>query len=156
MDRIIRSTEGEERYWRDPPIDLELGHTTNTIARTLAVCSKSLQDTRAIVVYTGSGGIARLVSDYRPRVPIYAFTPNAGTYQSLALYWGVTPILFTPSSTEGSSIFIDLDKAILRRQLLERGDRICIAFGYPLKDHKSVNLLKLHKVGESLPKRSAS
>ena len=157
MDKIIRYTEGTERYWKNPPIDLELGHTTNTIARAAVACCKSLPTIRAVVVYTGSGGIARLVSDYRPRVPIYAFTPNASTYQSLALYWGVTPILFTAASYEGSSIFIDLDKAILRRGLLAEEDRIVIAFGYPLKDHKSVNLLKLHKVGESLPsKRPAS
>jgi len=153
MDEIVRSTERGERYWRDPPEDLALGHTTNSIARAAVACSQSLLDTRAIITYTGSGGIARLVSDYRPRVPIYAFTPNAATFQSLALYWGVTPILFTPSSPDGQSIFIDLDKAVLRRGLLRQGDRVVIALGYPIKAHKSVNLLKLHEVGESLPSR---
>ena len=155
MDEIIRSTERGERYWRDPPEDLALGHTTNSIARAAVACSKSLADTRAIITYTGSGGIARLVSDYRPRVPIYAFTPNAATFQALALYWGVTPILFTPSSPDGQSIFIDLDRAVLRRGLLKTGDRVVIALGYPIKAHKSVNLLKLHQVGESLPSRPA-
>ncbi|MEZ4384070.1 MAG: pyruvate kinase [Nannocystaceae bacterium] len=153
MDKIIRSTERAEEYWRDPVEDLELGHTTNSIARAAVACSKSLRETRAIITYTGSGGIARLVSDYRPRVPIFAFTPNAATFQSLALYWGVTPILFHPSSPDGHSIFIDLDKAILRRNLLRPGDRVVITFGFPIKAHKSVNLLKLHEVGESLPSR---
>ncbi len=151
MDKIIRSTEQAERYWRESPSDLGLGHTTNTIARALVACSRSMDSTKAIVVYTGSGGIARLVSEYRPRVPIYALTPKSATYQSLAMYWGVTPVLFTPSSPDGAGIFIDLDRALIRRELLAAGDRICIAFGYPLKDHKSVNLLKLHEVGESLP-----
>lgn len=151
MDKIIRSTEQTERYWRDSPTDLGLGHTTNTIARALVACSKSMDETKAIVVYTGSGGIARLVSEYRPRVPIYALTPRSSTYQSLAMYWGVTPVLFTPSSPDGAGLFIDIDRVLLRRELLEQGDRVCIAFGYPLKEHKSVNLLKLHEVGESLP-----
>ncbi|MCB9569043.1 MAG: pyruvate kinase [Myxococcales bacterium] len=153
MDKIIRSTERGEEYWRDPPEDLALGHTTNTIARAAVACSKSLPETKAIITYTGSGGIARLVSDYRPRVPILALTPNAATFQSLALYWGVTPVLFQQSSTDGGSIFIDIDKVILRRQLLRRGDRVVITFGYPLKAHRSVNLLKLHEIGESLPSR---
>jgi len=156
MDKIVRSTERAEEYWRDPPEDLELGHTTNSIARAAVDCSKSLSDTKAIVTYTGSGGIARLVSDYRPRVPILAFTPNAATFQSLALYWGVTPVLFTPASQDGQSIFIDLDRMLLRRGLLRLGDRIVITFGYPIKAHKSVNLLKLHEVGESLPSRPSS
>ena len=155
MDEIIRSTERGERYWRDPPEDLALGHTTNSIARAAVACSQSLADTKAIITYTGSGGIARLVSDYRPRVPIFAFTPNAATFQALALYWGVTPILFTPSSPDGQSIFIDLDRAVLRRGLLKTGDRVVIALGYPIKAHRSVNLLKLHQVGESLPSRPA-
>ncbi len=156
MDKIVRSTERAEEYWREPPSDLELGHTTNSIARAAVDCSKSLSETKAIVTYTGTGGIARLVSDYRPRVPIFACTPNAATFQSLALYWGVTPVLFVPSSTDGQSIFIDLDRAILRRNLLRMGDRVVITLGYPIKAHKSVNLLKLHEVGESLPSRSSS
>ncbi|MBK8262372.1 MAG: pyruvate kinase [Nannocystis sp.] len=156
MDEIIRSTERGERYWRDPPEDLALGHTTNSIARAAVACSKSLKDTKAILTYTGSGGIARLVSDYRPRVPIVAFTPNAATFQALALFWGVTPILFTPASPDGQSIFVDLDRVVLRRGLLQQGDRVVIALGYPIKAHKSVNLLKLHLIGESLPSRSSS
>lgn len=150
MDKIVRSTERNERYWREPS-DLDLGHTTNAIARAAVACCKSLPDTKAIVTYTVSGGIARLVSDYRPRVPILAFTPNPGTYQALAVYWGVIPVLFSVSSPHGNSIFVDIDKVLLNRGMLARGDRIVITLGYPVKDHKSVNLLKLHQVGESLP-----
>ncbi len=89
-------------------------------------------------------------------MPIFAFTPNAQTFQSLALYWGVTPVLFTPASVDGQSIFVDIDRVMLRRDLLRSGDRVVITFGYPIKAHKSVNLLKLHVVGESLPSRSST
>lgn len=150
MDMIVRSIERNERYWREPS-DLDLGHSTNAIARAAVTCCKSLPDTKAIVTYTVSGGIARLVSDYRPRVPIFAFTPNPATYQALACYWGVIPVLFSVSSPHGNSIFVDIDKVILNRGMLARGDRVVITLGYPVKDHKSVNLLKLHVVGESLP-----
>lgn len=152
MNKIICSTERSERYWREPPIDLQLGHTTNTIARAAVACSNSLQDTRAIITYTGSGGIARLVSGYRPKVPIFALTPQESTYHSLSIYWGVVPVRFSPSRSDGQGIFMDIDKAILAHGYLQMGDRIVIALGFPLMDFKSVNLLKLHKVGESLPK----
>jgi len=150
MDKIIRTTEREDRYWREHS-DLDLGSTTNAIARAAVGCCKSMPDTRAIVTYTISGGIARLVSDYRPRVPIIALTPNPATYQTLAMYWGVTPVQFTLSSAEGRSIFQDVDRLLLSSGLLARGDRFVLTLGYPLKDHKSVNLLKIHSVGESLP-----
>lgn len=150
MDRIIRRIEQTEQYWLEAPPDMQLGHTTNAIARAAVTSSRSLPDCRGIICYTGSGGIARLVSDYRPQVPIYAFTPNPATYQALALNWGVIPIRFSPSTPTGESIFIDIDHAILERGMFERGDRVVIALGWPLKAHTSVNLLKLHKVGETL------
>jgi pyruvate kinase len=155
MDTIIRTTEREDRYWREYS-DLDLGHATNAIARAAVECCKSMPDTKAIVTYTVSGGIARLVSDYRPRVPIIALTPNPATFQCLAMYWGVTPVQFTLSSAEGRSIFQDVDRLLLGQNLLARGDRMVLTLGYPLKDHKSVNLLKIHHVGESLPLPSGS
>src|SRR5690606_8728925 len=154
-DMIVRSIERNERYWREPS-DLDLGHSTNAIARAAVTCCKSLPDTKAIVTYTVSGGIARLVSDYRPRVPIFAFTPNPATYQALACYWGVIPVLFSVSSPHGNSIFVDIDRVVLNRSLLARGDRVVITLGYPVKEHKSVNLLKIHQVGEALPPPSGS
>jgi len=155
MDKIIRTTEREDRYWREYS-DLDLGHATNAIARAAVECCKSMPDTRAIVTYTVSGGIARLVSDYRPRVPIIALTPNPATFQTLAMHWGVTPIQFTLSSAEGRSIFQDVDRLLLSQGLLARDDRMVLTLGYPLKDHKSVNLLKIHRVGESLPLPSST
>jgi len=150
MDRIIRRIEQTETYWLEPPKDMELGHTTNAVARAAVTSSRSLPDCKAIICYTGSGGIARLVSDYRPKVPVYAFTPESSTFQALSLYWGVIPIRFSPTSPSGESIFIDLDHAVLERGMFERGDRVVIALGWPIKAHTSVNMLKLHKVGETL------
>jgi pyruvate kinase len=151
MDRIIRTTEEAPRYWEDAPEDMALPHTTNAIARAAVSSARILPDTRAIVTYTGSGGIARLVSDYRPRVPIYALTPNPATYQTLAIYWGVVPIAFSPSSPDGADIFADIDRALLGRPggaAFAEGDRVVITFGFPLQAHRSVNLLKLHRLGE--------
>jgi pyruvate kinase len=150
MDRIIRRIEQTETYWLDPPRDMRLGHTTNAVARAAVISSRSLPDCKGILCYTGTGGIARLVSDYRPKVPIYALTPQPSTFQSLALHWGVIPIRFQPSSPNGESIFIDIDHAAIDRGIFERGDRVVIALGWPVKAHTSVNLLKLHKIGETL------
>ena len=150
MDKIIRSTELAPRHWAPQIKKLDLGHTTNAIARAAVSAADIWPDTRAIVVYTGSGGIARLVSEYRPRVPIIAMTPHADTYQTLSLYWGVTPVLFSPTSDDGETMFIDMDQAIMRRGFLDAGDRAIIAFAHPPKSGSSVNLLKLHEVGETL------
>jgi pyruvate kinase len=150
MDRIIRRVEQTETYWLDPPQDMRLGHTTNAVARAAVISSRSLPDCKGIICYTGTGGIARLVSDYRPKVPIYAFTPQPATFQSLALHWGVIPMRFQPSSPNGENIFVDIDHHALDRGIFERGDRVVVTLGWPLKAATSVNLLKLHKIGETL------
>ncbi len=151
MHRIISRTERSEPYLDSEPIpDMDLGHAPNAIARAAVACSASLHDTQAIVVYTGSGGSARLISDYRPQVPILAFTPDASTYHALAIYWGVEPQLFSPSTPGGENIFIDLDRALIERGLVARDGRVIMAMGYPLKARASANLIKLHTVGESL------
>jgi pyruvate kinase len=150
MDRIVRRIEQTETYWLEAPEAMQLGHTTNAVARAAVISSRSLPDCKGIICYTGTGGIARLVSDYRPQVPIYAFTPEPATFQALALYWGVIPIMFRASSPTGDSIFIDIDHTALDRGLLERGDRVVITLGWPLKAATSVNMLKLHKIGETL------
>jgi pyruvate kinase len=150
MDKIIRTTEDAPRAWSRTRVDLELGHTTNAIAKAAVSASEAWPQVEAIVCYTVSGGMARLVSEYRPRVPIYAFTSHPETYQALALYWGVEPVLFSPSSDDVETMFIDMDQAILRRGFLDPGARVVITFTHPLKKRRSVNLLKLHEVAESL------
>ncbi len=150
MDKIIRSTEGAPRAWLQKRTDLELGHTTNAIAFAAVNASEAWPDTKGIITYTVSGGVARLVSEYRPRAPIFAFTPNPDTYQTLALYWGVIPVLFSPSSEDGESIFIDMDNAVLSRGFFEAGDRVVVTVAHPIKRRTSVNVLRLHQVGELL------
>ena len=117
MDKIIRSTESAPRNWSRPRVDLQLGHTTNAIALAAVTSAESWPETEGILCYTVSGGMARLVSEYRPRKPIIAFTSNSDTYQALALYWGITPLLFNHSSDDVESMLIDMDQAILRREL---------------------------------------
>jgi len=150
MDKIVRTTEDAPQAWVRERGDLKLGHTTNAIARAAVSAAETWPETRAICCYTVSGGMARLVSSYRPRFPIFAFTPNPDTYQSLALYWGITPVLFNPSTDDTETMFIDLDQAILRRGFLEPGARVIITFAHPIKRRLSVNMLKLHQVGETL------
>jgi len=152
MDQIVRTTEAAPHDWHPNRVDLKLGHTTNAIAKAAVSACEAWPDTRAIICYTVSGGMARLVSAYRPRVPVYAFTPDRDTYQALALYWGITPVLHNPSSDDTESMFVEIDQAILRHGFLEPGTRVVITFAHPIKRRRSVNLLKLHQVGETVAK----
>ena len=155
MDRIIRRIERGERLWQGPVDDMGFGHGPNAIARSAVACSRSLDDNAAIVIYTGTGGTARLISDYRPKVPILAYTPNPQTYQSLSLYWGVIPrLLKVPPDREGH-VFDELDRAVQRDGFVARGATVVMVMGFPIQARTSVNLIKLHKISEALPPESS-
>ena len=64
-------------------------------ARAISQAARFLSECRnvaAIVAALRAGRTAQLLSWDRPRVPIYAFAPNP-TYNRLALWWGLTPIM---------------------------------------------------------------
>jgi pyruvate kinase len=151
MDRIIRRMERGERLWQGPRVDMGFGHGPNAIARSAVECSSSLDGNAAIVVFTGSGGTARLISDYRPKVPIIAYTPNWNTYQSLSLYWGVIPRFLEIAKDREEHIFEELDLAVQRDGFVPRGSTVVMVMGFPIKARTSVNLIKLHRLSECLP-----
>ncbi|MEF3272864.1 MAG: pyruvate kinase [Chloroflexus sp.] len=105
-----------------------------TIARTLPV--------RFIAVLTQSGASARLVSHYRPDVPVLAFCPNEETARRTTLYWGVTPIVI-----EARDRLDELEQQIVRllrdSGMVRRGDLMVLSGGHPVYRYGPTNFLKI-------------
>lgn len=58
-----------------------------------AVQTAETLDAACIVAPTVSGRTARLISKLRPRMPLFAVTPDERVMRQLQLSWGVTPLL---------------------------------------------------------------
>ncbi|PDW04374.1 pyruvate kinase [Candidatus Viridilinea mediisalina] len=105
-----------------------------TIARTLPV--------RAIAVLTQSGASARMVSHYRPRVPIIALCPSAETARRANLYWGVHPI-----QIQVADRLEDLERQIqlllTNQGLMQSGDALVLTGGHPIYRYGPTNFLKV-------------
>src|SRR5260370_8043875 len=83
--------EAEASDWGSPPrVPLEKLKVAETVAELVCHASRELH-MKLIAVFTHSGFTARLVSCYRPAVPIIAFSPEAGTRRRMALIWAVMP-----------------------------------------------------------------
>lgn len=84
--------------------------TARTDADALAYAAVALteadRDVSAIACYTRSGRTARILSALRPRVPIIAFSPDAGVVRRLALIHGVQARTCMPP--EGASGRLDV------------------------------------------------
>lgn len=106
---------------------------------------------RAIVVFTASGSSARLISRFHPPDRIFAVTPNEAVARQLSVAYGVTAFL-GPDAGSTDEMLELTDRILLEQGILERGDSVVFVAGVPVGRPGSTNLLKLHRVGEALPR----
>ena len=145
MGRIIREIERSQHYRSNlelPQLDLPV--STNAIAHAAVVATTQMR-LGTIACFSDSGGIARLISEYRPEARIVALTTSDVTFQRLALYWGVTPMRTAPAATTDEMIS-RIEARLKRRELARTGDRLVITMGVPVGSGESTNLLKIHTV----------
>ncbi|HBI56977.1 MAG TPA: pyruvate kinase, partial [Firmicutes bacterium] len=101
----------------------------------------------AILTSTQSGHTARMVSKYRPGMPIIAVTPSPAVLRKLLLTWGVAPILGRETDDTDEMIYEAITSA-LGKQLISNGDLVVITAGVPVGMPGTTNLLKVHVVGD--------
>jgi pyruvate kinase len=99
----------------------------------------------AIVVFTTSGSTARLISRYRPPVPIFAFTPSATVARQMALWFGVHAVL-APATGSTEAMLNQMEHTLVARGFLRAGDNVVFVAGQPIGEVGSANLMKLHRL----------
>lgn len=144
MDRIIREAEASVTDARRPARFTEL-QINEAIAEAICHAAEELH-MRAIAVFTESGSSARLVSKYRPRPPIIAFSPNRETRRRLSLLWGVFPRRITKVRDIDALVKAAEDR-LLEEKLVKRGDVIGVIAGTPLGTRGTTNLMRLVLIG---------
>ena len=143
MARIIAAAEASPRL---ADRRRRNGHVSvpEAIADSAALLAEDL-NLRAIAVFTQSGSSARLVSKFRPRVPVYAFSTEPGILRRSALYWGVTPVAMP--RVHATEQMVDGAVARLRAaRVVKPGDLIAVVAGTPLARRGTTNFLKVHRV----------
>ncbi|MEN8041074.1 MAG: pyruvate kinase [Actinomycetota bacterium] len=99
-----------------------------------------------IVAFTESGTTARLLSKYRSKADVYAFTPHVETYRRMAIYGGVHPMMLDRVESTDDMIAA-AESELYRCGLAVKGDGVVMIAGVPPNQQSSTNLMKLHEVG---------
>ncbi|HUS08548.1 MAG TPA: pyruvate kinase [Bryobacteraceae bacterium] len=148
MSRIALESEASIRNqgFKDPP-KREAQPTYAEIVADTAYRAARMQGASAIIVFTASGSSARLVSRYRPPVPIYAFTGSELVARQLSVIYGVHAIL-SPDPTHTDEMVALMDRMLLERGLVQERDSVVFIAGQPIGRPGTTNLLKLHRIGE--------
>ena len=102
-----------------------------------------------LVTFTQSGDSARRISRLRSAIPILAITPEIGTYNRLALSWGVEPLV-TPMVKHTDEMVLQADKMLIDGKRAAIGEPVIIVAGSPPGIPGSTNAMRVHTVGDAV------
>lgn len=121
---------------------------TNAISHATCTTANDL-DAAAIITVTRSGTTARMISKFRPQIPIIGCTYDEKVYRQLCMSWGVTPVLCEVKEDTDDLFSHAVDRAEASG-LISNGDLVVITAGVPLGVSGTTNLIKVHTVGDVL------
>jgi pyruvate kinase len=113
----------------------------------------------AIAVFTESGNTVRMISKYRPKVPIFGFTHSLPVVQRMNLYWGVLPVHCSQAHSAEEMVTL-AEQYLVKRGALKAADVLGVVAG-TRQLSGSTNLMRLHvvtaeetqKIGKIAPKK---
>ncbi len=152
MAKIALRTEGDVDYitqFRNNSFAEGLD-VTNAISHAACVTAYDL-DAKSIITVTKSGKSARLISKYRPAIPIYACSPDKKVLRQLSMSWGVIPVPME-EKTNTEELLRGSVANCKNEGLIKDGDLVVICAGIPLGVSGTTNLLKVEMVGDVLVK----
>jgi len=144
MASIIEEAEASITEFPRPAPQERL-KVAETVAELVCHASRELH-MKLIAVFTHSGFTARLISRYRPLVPIVAFSPEEETRRRMALIWGVEPLRISDVRKVDGLPGV-AEKRLVEERLVRKGDVIGIVAGTPMGIRGTTNFMKFHIIG---------
>ncbi len=113
-----------------------------------AVFSTSRMPVRQLVAFSQGGFTARMISRYRPTVPVLVFTTDPAVARRVQLFWGVRSLLMTEEVEHHDEVVEVVDRHLLAGRLARAGDCVLVLMGDPIRERPLTNLLRVHRVRE--------
>ena len=148
LERVALETELYDRP-RPEPIDVTGGRLGVAAAVARGICAVAEDiDAKAVVIWTESGTLARLLSKHRPDRPVVALTGSEAVQRRLSLYYGVIPLHI--DKPEGADALItESDRAVASGEWAANGDLIVVGFGPRSLTSGDTGSIMIHTVGAS-------
>ena len=147
MARIIQKTE-EGGLERIRPM-INSPRTKGGAITKAATEVGAIVEAKYLVAFTQSGDSARRMSRLRSPIPILALTPDVGTYNRLALTWGVEPMI-TEMVKHTDDMVKLVDTVLIQSGRAKTGENVMIVAGSPPGIPGSTNAMRVHIVGDAI------
>ena len=145
MAEIAETTESNIHYnKRFHNAEFKIRNSVDAISH--STCGMAIDlDAKAIVACSLSGMTARMVSRFRPPVPILGITTDERTWRRLAMSWGVIPAMCERFSS--TDVLFYTAKKIAEQELsLCKGDKIIITGGDTSGTSGNTSLIKIENI----------
>jgi pyruvate kinase len=116
---------------------------SETICESIAHAAEDLH-IAAIAVFTETGSSARMVSKFRPKSKIYAFSHLATVCNRMNLFWGVQPVR-REHAMNAEEMLATAEQELVRTGKLKAGDILGVVAGRQMSAG-STNFMRLHVV----------
>ncbi len=143
MAATIREVEASD--YDDLPIRIQVDQDTESSMTNIASVLARASQAKAISVSSLSGRGVRLVSRYRPTLPIIAGTPHERVQAQLNLSWGVIPFLTSMCTSVNELLNMSMSH-LIEQGHLKKGDEVIVVAGEPVAKSGFMNLVELRKV----------
>jgi pyruvate kinase len=150
MDIICREAEASPDYMRAPDVSglADRSRFASAIAEA-AVDTADRLELNTIVAFTETGSTARLLSKYRPHADVYAYTFSEHTFRRMAVYGGITPMMFERVDSTDEMI-MHAERNLLELGLCSPAEGLVMVAGIPPNQRAQTNIMKLHEVGTTV------
>jgi pyruvate kinase len=149
MARIAGEIERTASFDEGPKYDMPMLHRLRIGATPTehAIAAATTEAVRllgapAVVTFTNTGSTTRLVSSYRPPVPILGVTDRPETWRQLALVWGVHPVMCEVEVNYENMLAVAREY-LLSARIAQPGQRVVVTAGAPFHVRGTTNLLRI-------------
>lgn len=146
MDRIVRAAENHSKsniYGIDYSQRLEMSFEESI---SHAACQMAEENgASAIICLTNRGRTALLLSRFRSRVPVIAYTERMDALRYLNIVWGVQGELIDNVEDTDTTLEMAAELAI-KTGYIKKGDTVVFTAGIPLVESPHSNMIKIQKV----------
>jgi pyruvate kinase len=152
MVRIAGEIERTAAFEEGPKYDVPMLHRLRIGATPTehAIAAATVEAIRllaapAVVTFTTTGGTTRLVSSYRPPVPILGVTDQVRTWRQMSLVWGVHPVMCNADANYENMLGAAREY-LLANRIAHPGQRIVVTAGVPFHVRGTTNMLRIEEL----------
>jgi pyruvate kinase len=146
MSRIVVEAERNMSSFSEPRRRRQRQHVSvaESICEAIAHAAEDLH-MGAIAVFTETGNTARMISKYRPRVGIYAFSQFPAVCNRMNVLWGVHPVPRKRQARTAEDMVNTAERELLAQGKIKPGDVLGVVAGTQMSSG-STNFMRLHTV----------